>query len=170
MFKSSEGKSFIHQIRYLLIRIIILIASLLILFNFVIGVATIPDLSMEPVLGAGDIVIFFRLDKKFKSGDIVVYSDGDTVRTGRVAAVGGDTVEIIDNVLYINENLILENDIYFEMTTVDSDVEYPLQLDEDELFILCDRRGAEKDSRILGAIKTIDIKGKLFAAVRKAGF
>ena len=170
MSKFSRTKLLTPEIKFLCARILILIFSLIIIFNFVIGIAPVPDLSMEPVLSAGDLVVFFRLDKEFKSGDIVVYSDEDTLRTGRVAAVGGDTVEIIDNVLYINENLILENDIYFEMITVDSDIEYPLKLGEDEIFILCDKRGAEKDSRTLGAINTADVKGKLLAAVRKSGF
>ncbi len=171
MSEYSNTKSYFFEIKHLIIRIVILLFSLLILFSVVIGIAAVPDLSMEPVLSAGDIVIFFRLDKELKSGDIVVYSDDGIMRTGRVVAVGGDTVKIMDDgTLYINDNRIIESDIYYDITPIDSDVEYPVCLEEDEVFILCDRRGAQVDSRSLGAVKTGDVKGKLFAAIRKQGF
>ena len=38
--------------------------------------------------------MYYRLDKRFVSGDVAVFEDNGRNTTGRVVAVAGDTVDI----------------------------------------------------------------------------
>ena len=48
--------------------------------------------------------------------------------------------------------------------------DYPLNLAEDEYFILLDDRSSVLDSRTFGAVKLDDIDGKLLTLLRRRGF
>ena len=59
-------------------------------------------------------------------GEVVVFTQDDRRCTGRVAARGGDTVEVTENALLrINGSLVAEPDIYETTPRYDSDVTYP---------------------------------------------
>ena len=62
--------------------------------DFQIGMARINDVSMKPAIKDGDLVMYYRLDKRFVSGDIAVFKKDGRTTTGRVVAVAGDTVDI----------------------------------------------------------------------------
>lgn len=154
-----------------LIHAAMLAGVLFVLFGIIFGLSAVPDDSMEPVLSAGDLVFYYRLDRDFRRDDIVVYEANGEMRTGRIAAGPGDSVEVSeDNHLYINGSRILENDIFYETVRFDSDINYPVTLGDGEYFILCDHRDTGMDSRYFGAVDGTDIKGKLFAAIRREGF
>lgn len=54
--------------------------------------------------------------------------------------------------------------------TVQEDANYPLNLAEDEYFVLLDDKSSVLDSRTFGAISMSDIKGKLLTLFRRRGF
>ena len=97
---------------------------LLVLFGVVL--AHQPDDTMYPHLKPGDLLLYYRLPRSFAAGEVVVFTKDDRRCTGRVAARGGDTVEVTENALLrINGSLVAEPDIYETTPLYDSDVTYP---------------------------------------------
>ncbi len=159
-------KDFLDLIR----KMIILITAMWILFDFVIGIKTVPDNDMEPRMRAGDVLIFYRLDKKVSVNDVVVLKKNDTEYIGRVIAYGGDKVEITkDSILMVNDNMVVEQDIYYQTPMYEGFVDYPLMLGEDECFVLSDRREGGEDSRYYGPVKYDEIKGTVIGQYRRGG-
>ena len=135
-----------------------LAALLLVLFGVVFGLAIQPDDTMYPHLKPGDLLLYYRLPRSFAAGEVVVFTQDDRRCTGRVAARGGDTVEVTENALLrINGSLVAEPDIYEMTPRYDSDVTYPLTLADGEYFILCDAREGAPDSRRYGPVTTENI-------------
>lgn len=79
----------------------------------------------------------------------------------RVVAKPGDTVEIIDGKLFVNGKVETRETFKGETYEIYDLVEYPLVLKEDEYFVLGDNRENSLDSRAIGPIKKIQIKGKV---------
>lgn len=151
-------------------KLIILAVFIVITFGVIFGIAPVQSNDMFPVLSAGDLVFYYRFASDFISGDVVVYKTEGEQYIGRVVAKGGDTVEITDSgQLKINDSTVIETDIYYATYAYDSDVTYPLTLDENEYFILVDYRDGGTDSRYFGAINESDIQGELITALRRAG-
>ena len=82
---------------------IVLIAAAFVLFRFVIGVSVIGGDSMDPTLKDGEIVVYLRIVPEYRQGDVISMrvTSGDYY-VKRVAAVGGDTVDIYDGDVYVN--------------------------------------------------------------------
>ena len=80
-----------------LIHAAMLAGVLFVLFGIIFGLSAVPDDSMEPVLSAGDLVFYYRLDRDFRRDDIVVYEANGEMRTGRIAAGPGDSVEVSED-------------------------------------------------------------------------
>lgn len=145
-----------------------LAALLLVLFGVVFGLAIQPDDTMYPHLKPGDLLLYYRLPRSFAAGEVVVFTQDDRRCTGRVAARGGDTVEVTENALLrINGSLVAEPDIYEKTPRYDSDVTYPLTLADGEYFILCDAREGAPDSRRYGPVTAENIAGRVIAIVRR---
>ena len=105
----------------------------------------------------------------YESGDIVVYTKDNVQYIGRIAAMPADEVEITeDGTLVINGYYQASTDTtpYARQENAD----YPLNLAEDEYFILLDDRSSVLDSRTFGAVKLDDIDGKLLTLLRRRGF
>ena len=145
-----------------------LAALLLVLFGVVFGLVIQPDDTMYPHLKPGDLLLYYRLPRSFAAGEVVVFTQDDRRCTGRVAARGGDTVEVTENALLrINGSLVAEPDIYETTPRYDSDVTYPLTLADGEYFILCDAREGAPDSRRYGPVTAENIAGRVIAIVRR---
>ena len=142
---------------------------------------------MEPGLKSGDYVLVGSAAytfsapiggrpfdvKKPKSGDIVYFEkeareDDDTRSSSvlRVAAVPGETVEIVDKELFIDGMSIYEpyvkfsdDKVYPRGLSVRDNVG-PFIVPEDSYFLLGDRRDITTDSRFFGFITIDEIKGK----------
>ena len=86
----------------LLLKIVILILVIFLIFTFLYGIVRINDVSMKPSIKDGDLVVYYRLDHRFVSGDVAVFEKDNKTTTGRVVAVAGDTVDITKDGLTIN--------------------------------------------------------------------
>ena len=149
------------DIREFLVRAGALAALLVMLFGVVFGLYIQPDAAMHPHLKPGDLLL---------AGEVVVFTKDGQRRTGRVAARGGDTVEVTDAAaLVINGNTVAEPDIYEETPKYDSNVTYPLTLADGEYFILCDARAGARDSRWFGPVQAGEIQGRVIAVLRRNG-
>ena len=127
-----------RALRNFLVRLFLLITVIGILFGVVFGLTPMANADMQPAVCAGDLMLYYRLDKNLKSDDVVVFQKEDIQYTGRIVAVPGDVVEITDeSELMVNKNTVMEDNIFYTTPAYDSEVEYPLALKEDQYFILC---------------------------------
>lgn len=143
--------------------------ALWIVLSFVFGVMRLSGETMSPALKDGDLLIYYRLSSAYETGDIVVYEKDNILYVGRIAAMPADEVEITqDGTLVINGYYQADTDN--TPYTVQEDANYPLNLAEDEYFVLLDDKSSVLDSRTFGAISMSDIKGKLLTLFRRRGF
>ena len=101
---------------------------------------------------------FAKLNQEIKRNDIIVANSEvlNCVIIKRVIGMPGDTIEIKDNVLYVNDEAVVENYIKEEMVTNDLG---PYTLQDNEYFACGDNRNHSTDSRVLGPISEEDIIG-----------
>lgn len=86
----------------------------------------------------------------------------------RVVARGGDTLEITGGTLRVNGSTVFENEIFYSTDAYEGGTTYPLTLEQDEVFLLCDHREGAKDSRWFGPVTTHDVKGKVITVLRRS--
>lgn len=158
------------EIKAFLIRLVILIVFLWLLFGVFFGITPMRGDDMFPRISSGDILLYYRLERNFSSGDVLVFRKDGKIRTGRVVAHGGDSVEITgEGELKVNGSIVVENNVFYKTYPYGKKrVKYPLSLKKDEVFILCDYREGGKDSRYFGAVTKKEIKGKVITILRRS--
>ncbi len=129
---------------------------------------TIEGNSMTPELEAGEVVLLNRLAYGIgtpKAGDVIAYeTEGEkTVSVKRILAVPGDTVQIRDGVLYVNETQIKLYETQ-ELIVYSGIAKEPLTLGEDAYFVMGDNWNNSEDSRYeeIGLIQKEQILGKVW--------
>lgn len=141
--KDRRRRRRVRALRSFLLRLVSLALVIYILFFHLVGLTFMPSRDMYPRLDAGDLLLFYRIERSFKAQDIVVIdkqTEPDT-RTGektfvrkaldwlgfrdpeapatqrfvcRVIAAPGDTVEITDERgLSVNGNAVIESNIFY---------------------------------------------------------
>lgn len=157
-----------EELRYFLLRLAGLLLLIYLTFGWILGITIARNNDMSPRISAGDLVLYYRLEKHPKVGDIAVYSKDKSICIHRVFATGGEEVEITQgNGLRRNGHLVLEPDIFYKTPRYEGDVEYPLKLEENEYFMLGDFREGAKDSRYSGPAEQEEIKGKVITILRR---
>ena len=127
----------------------------------------IPTASMQPTIHPGDHVFVNRLAYAFgerpKSGEVVHYRGLKGHKMlHRILAGPGDTLEMRDNVVFVNGNRLSEP---YTMLTPDVPAVRtfgPLTIKPGHYFLLGDNRDNANDSRFQGEIAAGDIKGRMF--------
>ena len=137
---------------YLLIIVVIILIR-----TFIITPVRVDGTSMNKTLADGDILLLYKL-AKIDRFDIVVLDEeyDDEIIIKRIIGLPGETVEIKDGDIYIND-ISMPDDEYAYGDTSDYD---KITLGNDEYFILGDNRLISKDSRYFGAVKKDDIMGE----------
>lgn len=127
--------------------------------------------SMEPVLSQNEKVLMNRLSYRVmrpKRYDIVVFEkETENYNIKRVIGLPGETVQIKDGFIYINnEKLDTLNDL--GEAALAGLAEYPIILDKNEYFLLGDNRSGSEDSRFanVGNVKSRQIKGKVWLRIQ----
>lgn len=156
------------------LRLLLLVLAIWVLFFQIIGLTHAPSNDMYPRIDAGDMLLFYRLDKDVKAQDIIVIekippdNTEEKLFVGRVVAVAGDTVEISDEGrLIVNGNTMLESNIFYATPRYEGYTEYPLTLGEGECFVLADAREGGADSRYFGPVSREDIAGTVITVLRR---
>ena len=85
-------------------------------------------------------------------------------------ATAGDVVDITEDGLTINGAPQQAHQIYENTQRYDTGVDYPIKLQEGQIFVLGDSREIASDSRVYGAVDVKDTKGKVMTIVRRRGF
>lgn len=141
---------------------LLLFVIIFLFFRFVIGYSFVSGVSMRETLQNGDLVFYTRINRVVERGSIIAVSLPSGERyVKRVVAVGGDTVDLRDGVLYVND--IPETGAYVRGETWPENgaFAYPLTVEEGDLFVLGDNREESIDSRFFGAISQRQISGVL---------
>ena len=124
--------------------------------------------SMNPVLKNGDVVLVNRLIYEIKDpsrGDIVVFRPGGDENSHysikRIVGLPGETVQIVDGKVYINGEEA-DKDIHVSDIAYAGVAEEPVELGEDEYFVIGDNTGVSDDSRTedVGNVRLEDICGE----------
>lgn len=146
------------------------IVAFIVVFRFVIGLSVVGGRSMDPTLKDGDVVVYFRLVGTYERGDVIAMRvpSGDFY-IKRVAAMGGQTVDIYDGKLFVDGTEAPDghaNGVTEEETGA---VIYPYEVREGNVFVLGDNRPVSKDSRAFGEVNLRQIKGKIILRINKDG-
>ena len=121
--------------------------------------------SMEPTLEPGDLLVVGPANDAV--GEIVVFepppgSDGSGQNVPwikRVVAVGGDTVEIRNGAVWVNDVKLNEPYVYEGQATDEVDGQTAWQVPKGDLFVLGDHRDLSMDSRAMGPIAISSVIG-----------
>ena len=141
------------------------------LLLYVFGISVIHGARMEPSMQDRDIVVYYRLADNMTAGETVVYRNADGVKvTGRIAAVGGDTVDIDARGLMVNGYYTTDEHAVGDTVLFERGVVFPITLKSGEYFVLCDDRSQEDDSRTLGALTNEQIDGRIMLLIRQRDF
>ena len=150
-------------------RLAFLAVLLCILFGMVFGLAVMRDDDMSPRISAGDLMLFYRLEDTLRAEDVIIFEKEGRQYTGRIVAVGGDTVEVTEDArLMINGSYVAESNIYYSTPRYESEVAYPVTLGEGQVFVLCDYREGARASRYFGPVEKTEIQGKVITVIRRS--
>lgn len=164
----SLKREIISTILYLLV-----VVALTFLFVRYVGQRThVNGSSMNVTLEDGDNLIVDKISYRFKDPerfDIIVFPyqyKEDTYYIKRIIGLPGETVQVIDGMVYIDGELLDES--YGKEVMNSAGVALnPIELGEDEYFVLGDNRNNSSDSRdpSVGNIQKEQIIGKAFLRI-----
>lgn len=153
----------------LLIKIAVLVIIVVIVLTWILGLHRMTGNNMFPFVKDGDLCIVYKLDD-YTTGDVVLYrNDEGKMKLGRIVAVGGQSVDFPKDGGYTVDGYQPSEEITYQTFGADG-VKYPIDVDDDEAFIMNDFRSDTDDSRQFGGVKKSDIDGKLLFLIRRRGF
>ena len=142
--------------------------------NFVAQPYKVQQQSMERTLEPEQYVLVDKLTPRFdayKRGDIVVFKppqdwgDDETPFIKRVIGEAGDTIDIHDGHVFVNDVQIDEPYVYADDDGAPQDTEAPFDqsswtIPAGELFLMGDHRSNSADSRTFGPVEVDQIIGR----------
>lgn len=118
--------------------------------NYCIWYTQVDGISMEPALEDGDRLVIDKLSYHFHEPerfDIVVFPQAlDVYYVKRIIGLPGETVQIINGKIYIDDMILVEN-YGNEPMEEESSMNEPVTLGENQYFVLGDNRNYSIDSR-----------------------
>lgn len=129
--------------------------------------------SMDMTLAGGDTVLINTMAYQIggpKRGDIISFKPNGSVSSHssirRVIGLPGETIQIIDGLIYIDGQVYLEQKNYPPITNPGMAAS-PITMEDDEYFVLGDNRNNSDDSRFadMGMVSSDSIEGKVWYIV-----
>jgi signal peptidase I len=153
----SSGKSFFSE----LLQTLLLAALLYFAIDAVFARVRVLNISMQPTLYEGNIVLVNKLAYKFgdmKTGDVVIFHDPhnreeDFIK--RLIGKPGDLVVVREGEVYVNGNPLDEPYIASQPVYSGS-----WEVPQDSIFVLGDNRNQSSDSHSWGFVPLTDVVGK----------
>lgn len=158
-----ESKPKKSAIREMLESVVIAVVLAAVIRLFILEPFYIPSGSMEPNLMIGDRIIVSKVTYHLREpqhGDIMVFKfplDPSRNFVKRLIAVGGDTVEVKNSILYINNQPVPENYLPQGLQFEDFG---PKTVPAGQYFMMGDNRNNSEDSRAWGFLDKDLIVGK----------
>lgn len=168
-----KRKRVLFRILIWILQIAIAVGLAFFIIRFAVEKTKMLGNSMEGTLTDEDEIIISRFSYWFRSPkrfDVIVFKQSGKEHSyyniKRVIGLPGETVQIIDGVVYI-DGQVLEEPISVELMNVSGLAQEPLMLEENEYFVLGDHRNFSEDSRFanVGTIVKDDIVGKAWLRV-----
>ena len=165
--KMSVGREILSWVIYLLI----VVALTYFILHFVGQRTMVDGNSMYPTLEDGDNLIVEKLSYRFgepQRFDIIVFPyDDHTYYIKRIIGLPGEPVQIDEEGNIYIDGEILEEDYGAEVISNPGRAAQPVQLGEDEYFVMGDNRNNSKDSRTeeVGNIHRDDIVGRAWVRI-----
>ena len=153
----------------MLIKIAAISISFVFIFTFLYGFHRHIGPEMSPMIKDGDIVLFYRLNRSYDIGDLLLLDYQGQRQVRRVVAQAGDTVDITDDGLIINGGLQHEPDIFQQTWRYANSISFPITIEEGQVFVLGDAREQATDSRDYGPVNTRDTLGSVITVIRRRG-
>lgn len=164
-----EDINIVKELLSLIIYIGLVVLLCYFVINFVGCRSRVDGSSMNPTLSDGDNLWVDKLAYRFgdpKRFDVIIFNyDENTTYVKRIIGLPGETVRIDqEGNIYINDELLVEN---YGMEIIAPNnigrAGQPVELGEDEYFVLGDNRNNSQDSRFadVGNIEREDIVGKV---------
>ncbi|PLX67654.1 MAG: signal peptidase I [Denitrovibrio sp.] len=154
--------------------LVVAVVIAMLIKGFFLKTYTIPSESMYSTLKVGDFLILNRLAYKFgdiERGDVVIFEyplepQKDFIK--RVVGVPGDSLKLVDKVLYVNGEAIDEPykrvngqvPLPAELTHKDNFEQFTVP--EGKYFVMGDNRDNSYDSRFWGFVDGSKVKGEAF--------
>ena len=119
--------------------------------------------SMEPVLRNGELLLALKNENLIGRGDIIAFYYNDKVLLKRAIALEGDEVFMDDEGnVFVNGDM-LDEPYASGKGSGECDVKFPIEIEENSVFVLGDHRSVSVDSRSqdIGNIESERILGKI---------
>lgn len=175
-----KEKSVLRELLGWIVYILIVVGISFFIITFVGQRTRVQGSSMEPMLSDGDNLIVDKISYRFRDPErfeIIVFPyqyQENTYYIKRIIGLPGETVQVIDGYVYINGALLEENYGAEVMANAGIAAE-PIELGEDEYFVLGDNRNHSADSRdpSVGVLMRDQLMGRAFLRIwpmESAGF
>ena len=169
-----EKRSCLRSILDLVVMVAAALAIAFLLRTFVVQPYQIPSGSMEPTIAVGNMVLGEKLTYikgEVEPGDIITFDDPtgeDKTLIKRCIAVAGQTVDLVDGVVYVDGVALDEPYTYgrvsepFAMMYDGSVMLYPYTVPEGYIWVMGDNRTNSADSRYFGAVPVSSVEARAF--------
>ena len=170
LVKKQKKQLLKENIIMLVKKTVFIILLFYLLFFHIFGFTRIPNDSMAPTIAAGDLLLYYRLDKNYNVGDVVTFvKDGKRYHL-RVIATAGQIVSLnTEGEFLVNGDLEAQQTYLKNVIPKKSGIHYPYVVGKGKVFVVGDYRSSTKDSRIFGAIDTKIIDGKVISLLQTKG-
>lgn len=141
--RPKKKRSLASEYKFIIPEVILIV----LIMNMVFKVNIVPTGSMEPTIMTHSLVIS-HVGFEPERGDVVIFNHEGERLIKRVIGLGGDTVEIKDNVVYVNGKMIKEDYTCGKVTVpLNGEKQQSFTVPEGCMFVLGDNRTNSKDSR-----------------------
>ena len=140
--------------------------AVVIVFQF-IGFAVIDGASMTPSLSEHDFLVYWKFPGEIQRGDVLLSRSAgynNQILAKRVIGLPGDVVEVdAEGHVLLNGEPYNETTAVYGQAELESDVRFPIRVEDGHYFLLGDNRAVSIDSRqsAIGQIAREDILGKV---------